>query len=247
MHVYTNSSYIHYCQLYKRYIDDIIMIWTGTIESLMGFCGQLNSAVPTIKFTMIHDPVRINFLDVTIQKENGYLKTDLYKKETDHNSLLQYSSFHPPSLKNNLPKTQCKRVKRITTDEHKGNIRMEEMKNRFLQRGYPEALLDACMQEVKDIPKNKLIEQKEKKETQRLAFVSKFNVASNNICKIITKHWHILQRCVPHVPAFVEFPLMAYQRGSSYKSGCGIIKERSTKVFGNSQNGNIPLPKLRQL
>ncbi|OCT84672.1 hypothetical protein XELAEV_18022827mg [Xenopus laevis] len=170
MYIYTDSRYTQYCQFYLRYNDDIIMFWTGTIESLLAFCDHLNSVVPTIKFTKTYDLRKINFLDVWIEKDNVRLKTDLFKKETDHNSLLHYNSFHPSTLRNTLPKTQFMRVKRIVSDMYTETERLEEMKGRFLQRGYPKILLDSCIQEVKEIPKNQLIKQRERKETNRLAF-----------------------------------------------------------------------------
>ncbi|OCT80164.1 hypothetical protein XELAEV_18026979mg [Xenopus laevis] len=94
------------------------MLWTGTVKSLMAFCEHLNTVVPTIKFTVTHDLKRINFLDVWIEKDNTRFVTDLYKKETDRNSLLHYTSLHPPTMRNTLPKTQFIRVKHIVSDTH---------------------------------------------------------------------------------------------------------------------------------
>ena len=39
---------------FKRFLDDIFLIYTGTIESLHLFLSELNNLHPTIKFTMSH-------------------------------------------------------------------------------------------------------------------------------------------------------------------------------------------------
>ncbi|XP_041429845.1 uncharacterized protein LOC121397297 [Xenopus laevis] len=241
-YVYTNSDFVEHCQLYRRYIDDIIMLWTGTIESLVAFCDHLNSVVPTIKFTIIHDLLRINFLDVWIMKKNSGLQTDLYKKETDRNSLLHYTSFHPPALKNNLPKTQFMRVKRVVSEQENEYKRTEEMRKRFSQRGYPKTLLNSCIQDIREISQN---EQRKQKDTDRLAFVSKFSVASNGLRKIIQKHWHILQTCAPHIPAFVKAPMMAYQRGKNFrdiliKADIGPTNKGTQRFLGTPKMGTFP-------
>ena len=41
----------HHIQLWKRYIDDIFIIWTGSDEDLQQFMDKINAIHPTIKFT----------------------------------------------------------------------------------------------------------------------------------------------------------------------------------------------------
>ena len=41
-------------QFFKRFLDDIFLIYTGTVESLHLFLSELNNIHPTIKFTMSH-------------------------------------------------------------------------------------------------------------------------------------------------------------------------------------------------
>ncbi|CAJ0968565.1 unnamed protein product [Ranitomeya imitator] len=67
----------------------------------------------------------------------GRLRTDIFVKETDRNSLLMFDSNHPRSMVNSLPWSQLLRVRRIVSDEDKVNLRLDEMCSKFLQRGYP--------------------------------------------------------------------------------------------------------------
>ena len=76
--------------LWKRYIDDIFMIWQHGPTELENFVSHLNSQHTTIKFTEENSHNSINFLDITVNlNSNGELTTSLYCKPTDsHNYLL---------------------------------------------------------------------------------------------------------------------------------------------------------------
>lgn len=101
--VYINPLYEQFCQLYHRYIDDIVILGTGWVDNLLLFITYVNSVVPTLHFTITYDVESVSFLDVTMKKKGTRWQTDLYKKDTERNNLLHFSSFHSPSLKNNLP------------------------------------------------------------------------------------------------------------------------------------------------
>ncbi|OCT58899.1 hypothetical protein XELAEV_18001388mg [Xenopus laevis] len=213
-YIYINPLYKQYCQLYHRYIDDIIRLSTGPDHNIIMFVAYLNTVVPTLHFTMEHDLETVNFLDVTIKKEGPRLITDLYKKETERNHLLHFSSFHSPSLKNNLPKSKFVRVRRIVSEQQREIQRLDKMQRRFAVREYPRELLEMARTEVESLPQNELRQQRGRRESSRLAFVSKYTTARNNVRKIIRKHWHILQTCASHIQIFSS-PLMAYQRGEN--------------------------------
>ena len=64
-----------------RYIDDIFMIWTHSVDDLHAFTSYLNSIHPTIKFTSNYSSTSIPFLDVNVFVDNGNrITTDLYTK-----------------------------------------------------------------------------------------------------------------------------------------------------------------------
>ena len=77
--------------IWWRYIDDIFMIWQHSREELCSFLEALNSFHETIKFTADISETSVNFLDVTITKdEEGNLTTDLYTKPTDSHLYLKF-------------------------------------------------------------------------------------------------------------------------------------------------------------
>ena len=72
---------------WKRFIDDIIMLWTHGMEKLDEFIQHLNSVLPMIKFTTHMSPRCVEFLDTLVKiLPDGTLITDLFTKPIDsHN------------------------------------------------------------------------------------------------------------------------------------------------------------------
>ena len=66
------------------------MIWPHGEETLQEFIQLINNYHPTIKFTEEHSTKEIPFLDTTVFKENGKLKTKVYHKKTDQKQYLHY-------------------------------------------------------------------------------------------------------------------------------------------------------------
>ena len=118
---------------FKRFLDDILMLWTDSYENLHKFLKEINTIHPSIKFTMEHtkkiaDPTcsssassptsphtdteqqchcepasSIPFLDASISIRNGRINTALYRKKCAKNQYLLPSSCHPNSVPSNIP------------------------------------------------------------------------------------------------------------------------------------------------
>ena len=70
--------------IWKRFIDDIFLIWTHGEDSLKDFDNYLNSLHPTIKFTSETSTTSVNFLDTTVKfDQDRKIITTLYNKPTD--------------------------------------------------------------------------------------------------------------------------------------------------------------------
>lgn len=72
-------------KLYRRYIDDNVIIWNGTEETLQQFFDEINQNIYGITFSGQWNRHNIDYLDLQIYKENGKLKTRTYFKQTDRN------------------------------------------------------------------------------------------------------------------------------------------------------------------
>lgn len=124
-----------------RYIDDIFFIFSGTSAQLEEFNLFINSRMPSIKFSLESSRDNISFLDVAVVKKHN-LNTSVFRKKTDTNSFLDYTSFHPPALKRGLPYSQFLRVRRICSTDAAFEGQAEELYNRFLAKGYDKKTLN---------------------------------------------------------------------------------------------------------
>ena len=73
------SMYI-FNQFWRRFFDDVLLLWTGTESQLKEFITSNNSLHPTIKFKASYnfETCSVPVLDTTITIKNGVIVTDLY-------------------------------------------------------------------------------------------------------------------------------------------------------------------------
>ena len=83
---------------FKRFIDDIFLIWPHGEEELQKFLEMINNHHKMIKFTEEHSIKEIAFLDTLVYKENGKLLTKVYhKKLTKNNTYI--INLHIPEIR----------------------------------------------------------------------------------------------------------------------------------------------------
>ncbi|OCT57250.1 hypothetical protein XELAEV_18003760mg [Xenopus laevis] len=244
--VYNNHLFKSHSLLYLRYIDDFLLIWEGSRNSLDLFHQFLNHLENTLKCTVVSDKLSLSFLDVLITMEGDKLKTSLYRKSTDKNNFLHFASFHPEPLKCSLPVSQFVRVKRITSDPLECDEQLRDMSNRFTKRGYSKKVLSTSLDKVQQRSREALIkgEAREKQKDNRLAFVSNFNKAIKQFGRIIRKHLHILQSCLPDVSSFQSPPMLAYKRAKNLKdrlirADVGSSKLQNTRLLQKPRFGTF--------
>ena len=90
----------HRPDFWKRFIDNILCVWTGSRESLEALLRRLNSCHPTIHFTWTISEDSLEFLDTRIYKgsrfsETGILDIETHFKPTNSFQYLHFSSSHP--------------------------------------------------------------------------------------------------------------------------------------------------------
>ncbi|CAJ0940725.1 unnamed protein product [Ranitomeya imitator] len=203
--VYVHPLFQQYCRLWKRYIDDIFLIWCGDIDSLLSFHQSINQSVNKLTFTIQYDSRSIPFLDtLVIINEDGVLSTDLYVKPTDKNSLLLYTSCHPRHIKKALPKSQFQRINRIVSNNSQRSLRLNDMASKFRSRGYPDSLLDF---HSNNTPPTAI-----RSSRQRIAFVNTHHPFMQLFYKIIYKHWPLLGLSYPKIPEFLAPPLICHKK-----------------------------------
>ena len=194
---------------FKRFLDDIFLVYTGCLKNLHLFLSELNNIHPTIKFTMNHTtPSGISnpdcgcetskslaFLDTSCAIENGKIVTDLYRKKTDRNQYLLTSSCHPAHTTKNIPFSLALRIVRICSKPEDRDTRFKELKELLLSREYKPGLIDSAINKAKQIPRTEALKKVERAtSSKRPVFVVSYDPRLPSITKIVTRHWRTMHQ-----------------------------------------------------
>ena len=125
-------------KVWKRFRDDVFVVWTHDTAKLPSFLDCLNTIDGTgkIKFTMqIADDVNeLEFLDLKITCLNGKLSVDVHSKPTNSFTYVMPSTCYPMKNINKVPQGIALRLRRICDTTEKYESRADEYKNYLLAR-----------------------------------------------------------------------------------------------------------------
>ncbi|CAJ0935926.1 unnamed protein product, partial [Ranitomeya imitator] len=192
------------------------------------------SSWPGLDFTMTHNLTQVNFLDTIILKnDQEVLSTDLFTKPTDRKSLLHYQSFHSTKMKNSIPKSQFKRVHRIVSDATLQKQRLEEMRSKFMERGYPPHILD--IYETTSIPNSRMRTSHPKIKECNEPFLPCFSRPCNIRDKLVTAdigtlHQAPRQRFLAN-PRFGTFPCLHCTQCNNVQKGNTFYHPHNGKQY----------------
>ncbi len=125
----------------SRYIDDIFILWPAN-QDLIGFVTRLNSYHPDLQFTYQHSNTSIDFLDLTIYKDEDFslshtLQTKTFQKPQNLYQYVQFYSFHPKSTFKGLIIGECIRYARTNSTRSNFDSQVQLFKQRLQKRKYP--------------------------------------------------------------------------------------------------------------
>jgi hypothetical protein len=80
---------------YYRYVDDILIIYNEHHTNIDNTLDEFNRIHPKIKFTIEKETQnKINYLDLTLTKEENKLTFAIYRKPTNTDSIIHIDSCH---------------------------------------------------------------------------------------------------------------------------------------------------------
>ena len=180
----TNPPYF-----YRRYIDDIFIIWTDSPENFQQMVNEINECHPTIKMTSEISQESINYLDLTIYIKENHLETTTFFKTTNTFSYLPGKSHHPKSTKNGIFKGETIRMLRNNSNPQTYQQQTTLIKEKFQDRNYPDTITN---QDIPDFnSRHDYLQAKEKGPANRATLTTNFDptIPTNNI---LNQHWPIL-------------------------------------------------------
>ena len=193
IHVYT---YHLQPTLWKRFIDDIFMIWHHGMDSVLEFIQHLNTVHRTIKFTSNISPSEIAFLDLIIYSIDVKLYTKLHTKSTDRHMYLNFHSEHPMNLKRSIPYSQFLRLKSIHYVSHYLIQAQIQLYLYLIWREYPHDILIEAWRKTNGVIREKLLSDTagNQNSTAPLMFITTYKSANPNFRELTSKHWSYLGR-----------------------------------------------------
>ena len=200
--------------IWWRYIDDVFFIWTREEESLHTFLNHINSFHRSIKFTSEFSHDQVNFLDVTIRKENGTLATDLYTKPTDTHQYLHSSSCHPRHCKSGIAYSQALRLRRICSNDTNFSQHASDLKRNLTDRGHSSKKVQQAINKVRSLSRSDVLQQKSRDQdpNTRVPLVVSFHPNLPPLRSITNDNHHILHTSDRLQQAVPDTPILAYRR-----------------------------------
>ena len=221
--------------LYRRFIDDILIIWDGDKESLIDFGFYLNSNDKNIKLTWELSDEKINFLDLEITKEGTKLVTQTHFKTVDRNSYLPLDSCHHNPWLENIPKGQLLRLRRNCT---KTNVFLEQadfIGKRFIEKGYKPDFIEKKIKDVVTLDRDTLIQDSVRNSsfTGKIPLIMDYSVQHKQIEAICKKYWHIVKADRHLAQVLPEKTLFTYRRAPTLRDiiAKNVLDPPEKKVF----------------
>jgi peptide-methionine (R)-S-oxide reductase len=211
------KNLIHF---YKRYIDDVFIIWTGTQEEFSQFVKDINTLHQTIKFTSEHnyDRKSTTFVDMTVLIEKNKIKMDLYRKETDKVQYLLPSSCHPAHIFKSVPYSLALRLLQICSDKDDLSKRLTELKEMLLSRRYNKNIIKESIEKVTKLDQMEILKRANKPKTDRVVLAITYHPKLPSVSNIIKKHWRTLNKDPKAKEMFPQPPMIAFKQPPNLKS-----------------------------
>jgi len=185
------ETYTRYLSLYKRFIDDIFVIWDGPRETLLEFLYAINTKDDRIKITYEISDSKISFLDLLLFKDTscGTLQYSTFQKPLNKYLYIPYESFHPGSNKKAFIKGELMRYARNSSTFRSFTETRLLFWRRLRLRGYPAKFLLPIFRDIHYSNRRKWFSRSEGVAKRRnVVFKTTFNCSHVGIKKVILKY-----------------------------------------------------------
>ena len=182
--------------VWKRYIDDILLVWPTGRRELEQFLSDINNVDPHFKFTSTVSKTQTTFLDVTIFKapssyaKEGKLKTRIYYKTTNTFAYTRAESDWETKIFKAIVKGEGIRLLRNTGSKRMFYRLKQNLIKSFRKRGYSHRVL-APLRALQYAHRPRYLGKRldRRKVPRPLPIVTKYFPFKENVTKIIKDLW----------------------------------------------------------
>ena len=94
-----NETFFNSIKFWRRYVDDILVIWSGSDRQIQLFINYLNNLHKNIHFTSEIGNGTLAFLDFQITLTGNKLEYKIFRKPTFTDTVIPFTSNHPTNNK----------------------------------------------------------------------------------------------------------------------------------------------------
>ncbi|CAF3224101.1 unnamed protein product, partial [Rotaria sp. Silwood2] len=134
----------YYRQIKGGYIDDVFMTSNLSKEEILKLLDETTQTDSNIKITTTISQ-SLDYLDVTIENNNGNLKTCIYHKSASEPYILPYSSDHPRHVHMNILNNALVRAARMCSTVEDFDMERLSIEMILLVNGYPPKFIQQHM------------------------------------------------------------------------------------------------------
>ena len=226
--------------IWKRYIDDVFGVWTGTERQFHIFVKTLNKFAKRfgIQFGDCQFGKMVKYLDMKIfiyLNDDNVIEYSLYKKDTDARLFLQTDSFHPKHVFKSVVFSQMMRVIQRNSQDHTCVEDLSELKSDLSKCGHHEN----TMEKIEPLAVQRVIEkelsnsQQKSPEikTEKLVFSVKYFKELNDLKRLV----HTLKSDIVHLCGDINVTFAIRKHPSV---GNTVVKNRRLSECSQIQEGN---------
>ena len=164
--------------LFERFIDDILLITTGTDGDIAVLFQSITNE--HISYEVSKAALNGTFLDLELFLLDGRIHTRTYSKPTSVPFYLHAKSCHHPHLLRSIPYAQLLRIKRNSSRAKDYLRRSKSVLASFKLRGYPNWLLAEAFQKCEAKPRFELLQRRKEFQTpSRLHWCRPFGLSDD--------------------------------------------------------------------
>ena len=138
-----SNEFLPYLKTWKRYRDDVYILWNGGSESLDCFFWQLNYKHSRIEFTIEREVAGVlPFLDLSIKRLHNKLITKVYRKDTHTQRYAHWRSNMSKNCKLGVLKGLIHRAHQLCDLKEDLLCELQLLRDVFVSNGYPRKLVE---------------------------------------------------------------------------------------------------------
>ncbi|KAJ1218713.1 hypothetical protein NDU88_006290 [Pleurodeles waltl] len=148
------------------------------------------------------------------------IQSDIFRKPTACNSVLQATSSHPKRTIKSIPYGELVSARRNCSQQQDFEKRIEITMSDFHKRGYKTSILEKAKTKIMKVDRKYTLQnkkwEKEKEKANKISevrFITKFDLYSSHVYNALRKNCHLLNSAIVPIGTISKNPRIVYRRG----------------------------------